>query len=119
MGFSSENNLGLDVNCINLGDKPVLVTSEDETCKLEPSEACAISTGDAIKNNNLVFEVNCCDDFTDYLDNIEDFKILSDAANYATEVIDFSTLQKKWAEKGNYDAIKSILKKNDIDKKKY
>lgn len=114
-GFDSDE----EPSCINIGDKDVLITMENETEALEPNDSTIIDEGDVIIDNNVNIPIGMFTDYGDYLDDTEDMVLLSNPENFATEIVEFEEVQKMRIVEANKKALTTIKsKKNEVEQNK-
>lgn len=116
MAFAVNDNSEGDFLCVNLGDKNVLLSTEDSRPEvIHPLEAASVIEGDIVidRNENISIEsdVLTAED--------EDYEELSNVENYASKVIKLGDIQKDWIKKANTEAfLKLEGQKEVIDSKK-
>ena len=106
-----------EIACINIGEKPILLSSVDDTNTIEPNDSCTLADGDVIINNKMNIPIETMADFGEYLDDADDMDIVTRPESYATQVLDFTEVQQKWIQKANAEAISTIQKTEQVEKK--
>lgn len=103
--------------CINIGDKKVLLSMNDKVEDIEPKDSVEIAQGDIIINNNVNIpigmfgeypKVENSEDGTATNDDIDDFILLSDPENFATETYIFDEVQLPKVYKANIEAFELL-----------
>ena len=116
-----EENMG-DIQCINIGDKPIILATENSTIELTPDSSSSILDGDVIINNRVNIPVQTKADYSEYIheggDTSNDMNILLNPESFASETHDFADMQQAWVEKANENALKSLYIKTEVSTNK-
>ena len=107
-------------SCINIGDKNVIVCTDDETDDVEPLSACTIDEGDVIVNNNVNIPIEMIADYSDYVNDNDDIALMLEPENFATKTYDMEEIQQPWISKANLAMLEKVenIHNKSTEKKK-
>lgn len=103
--------------CVNIGDKKILISSEDSTEDLDPDDSIMLDEGDIIINNNVNIPIGIFHDYDKYKDDNEDMELITNPENFATRTFDLEDVQQSRISHANKTAL-ALLKDQPAEKDK-
>lgn len=101
-----------ELACVNIGNKKILISTDDIVEDLEPNDSIMLDEGDVIINNDVNIPIGMFADYDKYIEDNDDMDLITNPENFATEIFDLEDIQQKRISQANKAALALIEDKN-------
>ena len=93
LAFTPFFNFGSEWSCTNLGDKKILLSTDDIVEDFEPTESINIEDGDVIINNKVNIPIGISPNYSEDAEDMDDIALLMNPENFSAAVVDLADVQ--------------------------